>query len=957
MFAREDLAKRQALALAVLPLLILLAALWAAAPARAEFGIASLSSDALTKTGEVDTRAGGHPYELSTKLEFTRSTQENGNGEQIMVPTENLRSLRVDLPVGVIGNPRAMQQCPEALFDLGECPNASQVGLVSVEQAIGISVPIASTFPLYDVVPPLGVPAVFGFAPGLFPVHSTVLVRSESDFGLSYELHNIPQPTAVVGTTVILWGVPGDEGHDPERGQFCTVFGPFKNCVSLTGRGPGPIPGPHKAFLTNPTDCGGQPLVATAVADTWQHPDAQARATTESAATTECDKVEFDPSLKARPTTNVTDSPSGLDVNLKLRQNEEEGNELATSQLRDAVVNLPPGLVLNPASANGLEACSPAQIGLSTPVGDAKPKFNTAKPSCPDGAQIGSVEIDTPAFADPLKGQVLLAAQHDNPFGSLLALYVFAEGHGVVIKLAGEASPDPKTGQLKTTFLENPRQPVEELRLKLFSGAVAPLRTPASCGTYATTAVLTPWSAPQSGPPATLKDEYAINRTPGGAACASSEAGLPSTTSFEAGTASAIAGSYTPFVLKLSRNDGTQQLTGIDASLPAGLLAKLAGVPYCPDASLATASGKSGKDEQSSASCPAASQVGTVTVGAGAGPKPFFAPGKAYLAGPYKGAPLSLAVVVPAVAGPFDLGTVVVRNALHIDPTTTQVHAVSDPFPTILQGIPLDIRSIDLELSKPEFTRNPTSCDPSAVTGSASLLTGQSSPLSSRFQVAECGRLAFKPKLALKLKGETKRTGNPAVRALLTQPVGGANIASTTVMLPKGEFIDNRHISSPCTRVQFNANACPKKSILGSARAYSPLLDKPLEGPVYFRSNGGERELPDMVADLGGQIHVTLVGFIDSVKVKGTEQSRVRTRFLSVPDAPVSRFELSLYGGKRGLLQNSVDLCRVGLAKASLSLTAHNGVARNYGQKVATSCHGKKKGKKKHHGGGKGPKR
>jgi hypothetical protein len=335
-----------------------------------------------------------------------------------------------------------------------------------------------------------------------------------------------------------------------------------------------------------------------------------------------------------------------------------------------------------------------------------------------------------------------------------------------------------------------------------------------------------------------------------------------------------------------------------------------------------------------------------VTVGAGAGPTPFYAAGNAYLAGPYKGAPLSLAVVTPAVAGPFDLGTVVIRNALNVDPTTAQVHAVSDPFPHILKGIPLDLRSIVLTLDKPDFTLNPTNCSPFAITGAALALTGRGSSLNQRFQVGDCEKLGFKPKLNLALKGQVKRTGHPAVNAVLTAPPGEANIAKTTVILPKSSFIDQGHVANPCTRVQFNEDACPAKSVLGTAVAYTPLLDKPLEGPVYFRSNGGERELPDLVADLNGQIHVVLVGFIDSVKV-GKESSRVRTRFMSVPDAPVSKFVLQLKGGKRGLIQNSKNLCKV-KPVANVLMTGQNGKVNNFKQMISTSCGSGKKAKGKH---------
>jgi hypothetical protein len=629
------------------------------------------------------------------------------------------------------------------------------------------------------------------------------------------------------------------------------------------------------------------------------------------------------------------------------------GEENATPALRDATVTLPKGLVVNPSSANGLNGCSPTQIGLSTAVGDRHPHFDLEAPDCPAASSLGEVEVITPAFDDPLKGQAYLATPHQNPFGSLLALYLTVHGHGLQVKLAGEVSADPSTGQISTTFTENPQLPVEHLRLHLLSGALAPLRTPTSCGTYSTTSSLTPWSAPESGPPATPSDTYAIDRGPDGGSC-NAPALSPS---FEAGSTSPIAGANSPFVIDLSRPDGSQELSSLTVKPPPGLLARLAGVPYCPDSALVAAGGRSGAEEQASASCPAASQVGTVDVAAGAGPKPFNAPGKVYLAGPYKGAPLSLAVVTPAVAGPFDLGTVVVRSALFVDPTTTEVTAKSDPIPRILDGIPLDIRDIRLRLDRPSFTINPTSCDPMAVTGSLFSTASQSASLDSRFQVGECARLGFRPKLKLSFLGRTRRTGNPGVKAVLTAPEGQANIAATTVILPRSSFIDQSHVNDPCTRVQFDENACPPKSILGRAVAWSPLLGEPLQGLVYFRSNGGERKLPDIVADLHGQIDVTLVGFIDSVKV-GKEGSRVRTRFLNVPDAPVSRFELRLKGGRRGLIENSENLCKA-KPRANVLMSAHNGMVADSKVRIATDCRKKKAAKRHGHrsktkkGGGK----
>jgi hypothetical protein len=937
MFARKEVSKRLAF---VLPLLAIMATWLVAAPAHAEFGITALSNNALKPNGDLDNRAGAHPFELVTRVDFT--TKPGASLE----PTENLKTLRVDFPVGFAGNPTAMPRCSDEQLDNGTCSTKSQVGLVEVAQGTGESQPTELTVPLYNMDAPLGEPAQFGFVPALFPVRSHVSVRTDSDYGLSYELQNIPQPTALVGTEVTLWGVPYDSSHDAERGQICqdSPFGHF--CLPLQNNGPpGPVQSPHLPFLTNPTSCGGQPLVTKVTASSWQSPGVFTSAIVESPPIEGCEALEFEPSLKARPTTNAADSPSGLDVDLEIPQTEDpEG--LATSHLRKAVVTLPEGMVVNPSSANGLQACTPAQIGLKTAVGVPHASFNLAKPSCPDSASIGRVEVDTPAFEDPLKGQVYLASPHENPFGSLLALYLVIEGHGLVIKLPGEVSADPQTGRLTTSFEENPQLPVEALRLRLVAGALAPLRTPSTCGTYSTTSVMTPWSAPQSGPPPTPSDSFSISKGAGGQGCASSAAQLPNAPAFEGGSTSPIAGTYKPFVVNLRREDGSQQFSSVTLTPPPGLLARLAGTATCSDAALAAAAAKPGNEESASPSCPAASQVGTVYAQAGAGPSPYNASGKVYLGGPYKGAPLSLAIVTPATAGPFDLGTIVVRTALNVNPLSAQVTAVSDPIPTILQGIPLDIRSVSIRLDKPEFTLNPTSCDPMSVLGKVTSIFNQSAGLSNPFQLAECGRLGFKPKLSLSLKGQVKRAGNPALTAVLTAPAGEANIADTTVLLPSTTFIDNRHINNPCTRVQFNENACPAKSILGTATAYTPLLEKPLTGPIYFRSNGGERELPDLVADLNGQIHVTLVGFIDSAGRKGSEKRRLRTRFENVPDAPVSKVVLSLYGGKRGLIQNSVNLCKHP-GQATVQMEAQNGRTSEFDTPFAAKCGGKKAGGKK----------
>ncbi|HET7485872.1 MAG TPA: hypothetical protein VFJ64_10930, partial [Solirubrobacterales bacterium] len=519
------------------------------------------------------------------------------------------------------------------------------------------------------------------------------------------------------------------------------------------------------------------------------------------------------------------------------------------------------------------------------------------------------VEASSPLLDHPVNGAVYVAKPFENPFGSLLAIYLALEdpATGIVAKLGGKVEPDPNTGQLKTTFLENPQLPIEDVRLHIFGGARAALKTPLACGTYTTTSTLTPWSAPE-GEDAHPSDTFNTSVPAGGSGtCPSNEAGAPNAPSFSAGTITPQAGAYSPFVLKLARPDGSQQLIGIDATMPPGLTGRLIGVPYCPEAQIAQAISREapnkGRTEEQSPSCPAASEVGTATVGAGAGPTPYYATGHAYLAGPYKSAPLSLVVITPAVAGPFDLGAVVVRTALNVDPETARIHAVSDPLPHIIDGIPLDIRSIALKLDRPNFTLNPTNCNPLAIVGAAATLPGQSATLSQRFQVGGCNTLPFKPKLQLSLRGKTGRGGFPALKAVLSMPPGSANMAAAQVTLPHAEFIANAHIGSPCTRVQYAAKSCPPSSVLGSAHVETPLLEAPLEGPIYLMAGFGHL-LPDVAVDLGGQIHVFAHGKVDKGKTGG-----LRNTFELIPDAPVSKISLQLLGGKKGLLENSEELC------------------------------------------------
>jgi len=503
-----------------------------------------------------------------------------------------------------------------------------------------------------------------------------------------------------------------------------------------------------------------------------------------------------------------------------------------------------------------------------------------------------------------------------------------------VVKLAGRVEPDPVTGQLRTTFENNPQLPFENFDFDFFGGPRASLTTPSTCGTYATTARMTPWSSPQ-GADAFPTDSFAI-----GAPCPSTEAQMPHAPSFEAGTATPLAGAYSPFVVKLARENGSQRLSGLNTTLPPGVTAKFAGITECSDAQIAQAAARSapgqGALERQSPSCPPGSQIGVVNVGAGSG-NPIYVQGNVYLSGPYKGAPFSLAIITPGIAGPFDIGTVVVRAALYVNEETGQGTVKSDPLPQILAGIPLDVRSVAVKIDRSAYVLNPTSCEAKQVSAEAISTTGAVAHLNNRFQVGGCKGLDYTPKLSLSLKGATRRSGHPSLRSVLTQPSGQANARRIVVILPPTEFIDPLRTANPCTRPQFAAGNCPPASILGKAKVITPLFDEPLEGKVYFRANGGARELPDAVADLRGPVHFVLVGFVDAVHKQGSETSRVRTTFANVPDAPVTKAIVELRGGKKGTLVNSANLCKVPPV-ATVKMSAQNNKVQKQDQRIATSC-------------------
>ena len=568
-------------------------------------------------------------------------------------------------------------------------------------------------------------------------------------------------------------------------------------------------------------------------------------------------------------------------------------------------------MTVNPSAADGLGACSTAQIGIG----------NTEPATCPDASKVGTAEITTPLLELPLKGSIYLAEQKNNPFGTLLALYLVVEGEGVVVKLPGRVDADPTTGQLTATFDNNPQLPFEMLNVKFDQGPRATLTTPSACGTYDITTELTSWASPT---PVVSHSPFTIDQ-----AC--NTGGF--SPKLEAGTSNPTAGAFSPFTLRVTRQDGEQNISRISATLPEGLLAKLAGVSLCPEG------------QSASGDCPAASQIGTTTTGVGAGTQPLYIPqaGKSptavYLAGPYKGAPYSLVVKVPAQAGPFDLGIIAVRVALNVDPLTAQVTASSDALPQILEGIPVSYRDIRVNALRSDFIVNPTSCEPMQVTSTIAAINGASADPSSRFQVAGCASLAFKPELKLNLKGATKRTGHPALKAVVTYPKTGsfANIARAQVNLPHSEFLDQGNLNKTCTKPVLLEGKCPRSSVYGKVKAWTPLLDRPLEGYVYLVGGFGYK-LPALVAELNGQIRILLKGKVDTGPNKG-----IRNTFEAVPDAPVSRFVLEMKGGKKyGLFENSEPLCDKP-QQALVRFTGQNGAVSQTKNRIAVTCGRQKK--------------
>jgi hypothetical protein len=937
---------------ALIGALLAAAALASAPAASAEFGFeeGSLELAFESPAGELITQAGSHPFGVRTSLALN-TTINPETGKEVPEGGE-ARSLEIDFPPGFVATPDAVPACSAAEFlnvsgGLPACPDAAALGVARV--TIGFGEPTDLQFPVYNLIAGPGEVAKLGFiAISGIPVTISAGLAQTPPYNARAVLTNIPQSAFFYSSDVTLWGNPASAAHDPQRGRCGIQKVPSSEC---------PVSLPEVPFATTPRSCTG-PLITRFAIDSWGDPgafvDGEAESHDESLppaplGMSGCERVGFAPQITSRATSAAAESASGLEFTIEIDDpniTSPSEEAVAGAEIKKAVITLPSGVTANPSLASGLATCTSAQIaaeGLATPPGAG----------CPQASKIGSVAVESPLLeGEVLEGPVYLAAQGDNPFASLLAFYiVIADPElGILVKLPAKVEPDPATGQLTTTVEDSPQVPISSFRFRFREGPRGPLITPPTCGTHTTVARFYPWSDPAD--PFTATASFVIAHGPGGGPC---PLAAPFAPGFEAGSLNNAASQRSPFEMRLTRADGEQDMTRFSAQLPKGLVPQLAGVPQCSQAAVEAAKARSGRAELAAPSCPAASVIGHLSAGAGVGSVLTWVGGTVYLGGPYGGRPLSAVAITPAVAGPFDVGTVVTQVALDLDPDTYLGlidGAASDPIPHILQGIPLKLRDLRVRVDRPGFMTNPTSCEPTHST--ASIWGGGANPFSSaddapapaasRYQAASCAALEFSPRLSLRFRGQTKRTGNPAVRAVLRYPGSGpgyANLGRAAVLLPKSTFIDNSNIPTPCTRVQFAEGACPRESILGRARAFTPLLDDPLEGPVYFRSNGGERELPDIVADLRGQFRVTLVGWVDS------RNGRTRTRFVNVPDAPVSRFVLNLYGAKRSLLTNSTDLCRH-RQRAKVNLAGQNGAPQKTNPLIKVSCKKKKKASRRH---------
>ncbi len=889
------------------------------------FGLSYFDVGIADEGGEEDVQAGSHPFELTASLAFNISSREvpsafNGGAESPLA-NASPKDLEVELPPGLVGDPNAVPQCSQQAFEAQEelnCPVDTQVGTVKPYFYGSFH---SAVFPLFNVVPPPGQPVELGFSvAGIGHIPIFFHVRSGGDYGLSASVGDIPETGPLQGAILTLWGVPADGDHDLERegtlgqgrqqdGEFCTPSVEVEGGVEKQTGCPSGIAA--KPFLTLPSSCGGG-LSVRARGDSWQSPEPEPRPILSEGLhmpSTGCEQLSFTPSLALAPETTQAGAPSGYTIDVHVPQNEDP-TALATPDLRKAVVSLPAGVVVSPSVANGLQGCSEEQFQLRS--------LTTA--TCPARSRIGTVKIATPLLSSPLEGQVFLGEPQCAPCtpadaqeGRLVRLLVQAQGSGVTVKLAGSGSIDQSTGQLTVTFDESPQLPFEELKLTLDGGSTAPLANPSTCGVPLTaTSQLTPYSSETPAEP--TSQPFAVGGCP------------PAQfhPSFLAGTTNNQAGAFSPLTVTLSRTDQDEDLRGVTVHLPPGLLGMLSKVGLCAEA------------QARAGTCPPQSEIGSATVGAGPGADPVFLNGRVYLTGPYEGAPFGLSIVVPAVAGPLDLGTIDVGARIDVDPSTAALTIASDPLPQSLDGIPLQIKTVNLDIDRERFVFNPTDCQPLGIQGTLESSDGAMASVSSRFQAANCATLAFKPRLSGLTHAKTSKADGAYLHMRLESPPGQANIAKVKVDIPKQLPVRLTTLQHACVAAVLEANParCPAGSVVGSVTVITPVLRHALVGPVYLVSHGGAAS-PDLEFVLQGEgVTVDVVGHTT------IRHGVISAAFSSLPDVPISTLGLVLSAGPHSLLAANLpakarwSLCGQSLAMAT-AITGQNGAVRRQTTKLA----------------------
>jgi uncharacterized repeat protein (TIGR01451 family) len=909
------------------------------------FGVADYELTPENSDGSIDTQAGSHPFQLTTTI-MLNQTADPGHA-----PGQP-KDLHFNIPPGLIGNPTVFPQCTMGEFTtyLGlwphyanTCPKNTVMGVADItidEPYLGafFGSPLLGFWegavPLFNLTPAVGEPARFGFLVFGTPVILDTSVRTGGDYGVVVTVKNISEAINFISSRVTFWGVPGDPVHDNSRGWECAggpAYSKFYSeapCVPLDESKPAP-------FLALPTSCTGE-MQTNLEVDSWEHPSILVSPFTAvgEPALDGCNRLPFDASINVAPDGLAGSTPSGLSVGVHVPQEEAlNPTGLEPADVKNTTVSLPAGVVLNPAAADGLQACSEIQVGLSSGL----------EVSCPESSKIGTVEIKSPLLPNPLVGAAYLAAQNQNPFGSLVALYLVARDpvSGVLIKLAGEVKPDPVTGQLVSTFLNTPQLPFEDLTLHFFGGSRAPLGTPSACGLYTTRTSFEPWSGNQAAEPSST---FQITSGPDGSPCADP---LPFAPELTAGSLNIQAGAFTPFTMTMSRQDGQQNLKAIQLKMPPGLLGTLSGVKLCRE------------PQADQGTCGPESLIGETIVSVGLGGNPYSVRGgKVYITEGYGGAPYGLSIVNPAKAGPFDLGQVVVRAKIEVDPITAALTVTSDssgPYaiPRILDGIPLQIKHVNVTITRPEgFTFNPTNCQPMKIGGSLTSDQNATSALSVPFQITNCATLSFKPDFKVSTNGKTTRQSGASLHVKLVYPKAPfgsqANIAKVKVNLPKQLPSRLTTLQKACPDSTFAKNPalCSPQSRIGEAKATTPVLPVPLSGPVYFVSHGGAK-FPELVIVLSGYGTTVTLHAETFISPSGITSSTFRT----IPDVPVGTFELTLPQGKYSALAANGNLCNSTL-KMPTAFTAQNGATIKQNTPIGvTGCAKQKKKARKagHH--------